>query len=133
VWNGERILPDGWTKFVSTLGPVQPADNGPRYGGQFWVYSGMDGLPALAYSPNGGQGQYSMIIPSHKAVIVRRGFDAGGGGFRIPKFCADVLAAIDCRSRLARDDVIRICLIPRAKRLIARNSLRGAKLVSVGL
>jgi hypothetical protein len=35
-----------------------------------------------------------MIIPSHKAVIVRRGVDAGAG-FGIEKFCADVLAAID--------------------------------------
>ena len=94
VWNGQRILPEGWAKFVSTPGPVQPADNGPRYGGQFWIYSGLDGLPAGAYSPNGGQGQYAMIIPSRKAVIVRRGFDAGSG-FRIAKFCADVLEAID--------------------------------------
>jgi hypothetical protein len=35
-----------------------------------------------------------MIVPSHKTVIVRRGFDAGAG-FRIAKFCADALAAID--------------------------------------
>jgi hypothetical protein len=35
-----------------------------------------------------------MIIPSHKTVIVRRGFDAGAG-FKIEKFCAEVLAAID--------------------------------------
>jgi hypothetical protein len=35
-----------------------------------------------------------MIVPSHNAVIVRRGFDMGAG-FRIEKFCADVLAAID--------------------------------------
>ena len=94
VWNGERILPDGWTRFVSTPGPVQPADNGPRYGAQFWLYGGMDGLAADAYTPSGAQGQYAMIIPSHKTVIVRRGFDAGPG-FRIAKFCADVLAAIE--------------------------------------
>lgn len=94
VWNGERILPEGWTKFVSTPGPVQPAGNGPRYGGQFWIYGGIDGLAADAYSPSGGQGQYAMIIPSHKTVIVRRGFDSGKG-FNIAKFCADVLAAID--------------------------------------
>jgi CubicO group peptidase (beta-lactamase class C family) len=94
VWNGERILPEGWTKFVSMPGPVQPAGNGPRYGGQFWIYGGIDGLAADAYSPSGGQGQYAMIIPSHKAVIVRRGFDPGKG-FNIAKFCADVLAAID--------------------------------------
>jgi CubicO group peptidase (beta-lactamase class C family) len=94
MWNGERILPEGWAKFVSTPGPVQPNDNGPRYGGQFWIYTGLDGLTDLAYSPNGGQGQYAMIVPSHKAVIVRRGFDFGPG-FKIAKFSADVLAAID--------------------------------------
>lgn len=92
LWNGERILPEGWAKFVSTPGPVQPA-NGPKYGGQFWLYGGIDGLAADAYSPAGGQGQYAMIVPSHNTVIVRRGFDAGAG-FKIAKFSADVLAAI---------------------------------------
>jgi CubicO group peptidase (beta-lactamase class C family) len=94
MWNGDRILPEGWAKFVSTPGPVQPAGNGARYGAHFWIYGGIDGLSSDAYSPSGGQGQYAMIIPSHKAVIVRRGFDAGAG-FKIEKFCADVLAAID--------------------------------------
>jgi CubicO group peptidase (beta-lactamase class C family) len=94
LWNGNRILPEGWAKFVSTLSPVQPEGNGARYGAQFWIYGGIDGLPRDAYSPSGGQGQYAMIIPSHKAVIVRRGFDAGPG-YKIERFCADVLAAID--------------------------------------
>jgi CubicO group peptidase (beta-lactamase class C family) len=93
IWNSERILPEGWAKFVSTPGPVQPAGDGPRYGGQFWIYGGIDGLAADAYSPGGGQGQYAMIVPSHNAVIVRRGFDAGSG-FKIAKFSADVLAAM---------------------------------------
>jgi CubicO group peptidase (beta-lactamase class C family) len=93
VWNGERILPEGWAKFVSTPGPVQPAGDGPRYGGQFWIYGGIDGLATDAYSPGGGQGQYAIIVPSHNAVIVRRGFDAGSG-FKIAKFSADVLAAL---------------------------------------
>jgi CubicO group peptidase (beta-lactamase class C family) len=94
VWNGERILPEGWTEFVSTPAPVQPEGGGMRYGAQFWIYGGIDRLPADAYSPSGGQGQYAMIIPSHGAVVVRRGFDAGRG-FSIARFCADVLAAID--------------------------------------
>ena len=83
-----------WTQFVSTPGPVQPEGHGPRYGGQFWIYGGIDGLPADAYSPSGGQVQYAMIIPSRRMVIVRRGFDAGRG-FKIAKFCADILTAID--------------------------------------
>jgi len=93
VWSGERILPEGWSKFVSTLGPVQPSGNGPRYGAQFWIYGGLEGLASDAYSPSGGQGQYAMIIPSHKTIVVRRGFDAGNG-FKIAKFSADVLAAL---------------------------------------
>lgn len=92
VWNGERILPEGWAKFVSTLSPLQPGDNGPRYGAQSWIYTGMEGLATDAYTPSGAQGQYAMIIPSYRTVVVRRGFDAGSG-FRIAKFCADVLAA----------------------------------------
>jgi CubicO group peptidase (beta-lactamase class C family) len=94
VWNGERILPEGWAKFVSTLSPVQPNDNGPRYGAQFWIYTGMNGLNTEAYTPSGAQGQYAMIMPAKKVVVVRRGFDAGAG-FKIDKFCADVIAAIE--------------------------------------
>jgi CubicO group peptidase (beta-lactamase class C family) len=93
VWNGERVLPEGWAKLVATPGAVQPAGDGPRYGGQFWIYKGLDGLATEAYSPNGGQGQYAMIVPAHKVVVVRRGFDAAAG-FKIAKFSADVVAAV---------------------------------------
>jgi hypothetical protein len=71
---------------------VQPAGDRQRYGSQFWIYSGLDGLPE-AYSPAGGQGQWAMTIPSAKVVVVRRGYDAGQG-FRITKFSADVLKAL---------------------------------------
>ena len=38
VWNGERILPEGYVKFVSTLAPAWEADKRPIYGGGlFWV------------------------------------------------------------------------------------------------
>lgn len=93
VWNGERILPEGWAKYVATPGPVQPTGNGPRYGAQFWLYGGQAGLPADVYSPNGGQGQYAMIIPSRNVVVVRRGIDEASG-FQIAKFAADVLGAL---------------------------------------
>ncbi len=93
VWNGERILPEGWAKYVATPSPVQPAGDGPRYGAQFWLYGGQAGLPADAYSPNGGQGQYAMIVPSRNVVVVRRGIDEASG-FQIAKFAADVLGAL---------------------------------------
>jgi CubicO group peptidase (beta-lactamase class C family) len=96
VWKGERILPEGWSKYVSTLAPSQPASRargGAGYGAQFWVYGGMEGLPEVAYSPGGALGQYTMIIPSKNVVIVRRGLDVGGG-FQLARFSADVLKAM---------------------------------------
>lgn len=92
VWNGERILPEGWAKYVATRGPAQPA-RPPGYGAQFWLYDGVDGLPAGAYSPNGGGGQYAMIVPSENLIVVRRGHDRQNG-FKIARFSADVMNAL---------------------------------------
>jgi CubicO group peptidase (beta-lactamase class C family) len=88
VWLGERILPEGWAKYVATPSPANPA-----YGAQFWVYGGRSGLPADAYSPNGAAGQYAMIVPSKGVIVVRRGIDRGPG-FNITQFSADVIAAL---------------------------------------
>lgn len=93
VWNGERILPQGWARYVATPAPAQPAGNGPGYGAQFWLYGGREGLPADAFGASGGQGNWAIIVPSRSMVVVRRGID-GSAGFRIEKFTADVIAAL---------------------------------------
>lgn len=98
VWNGKRILPKGWAGFVATPAPVQPPgadDRGtrPGYGAQFWLFGARQGLPDGVYAALGNRGQYLMIIPSHDIIIVRRGFD-DGGGFDIARFTADALSAI---------------------------------------
>ena len=78
VWNGERILPEGWTKFVSTLAPAWEADKRPVYGGFFWL-NGDAGqpVPKSAYLMSGAGGQTTMIIPSHDLVVVRLGHYRG--------------------------------------------------------
>jgi CubicO group peptidase (beta-lactamase class C family) len=96
VWNGERILPEGWSKYVSTLAPAQPgsyAKGGPGYGAQFWIHNGREGLPDVAYTADGAAGQYAMVIPSANLVVVRRGFDVTSN-INIAKFAADVLHAV---------------------------------------
>ena len=35
VWNGERILPEGYAKFIGTPAPAWVADKLPIYGGFF--------------------------------------------------------------------------------------------------
>jgi len=78
VWNGERILPEGFVKFVSTLAPAWAADGRPIYGGFFWL-NGNDEFPVPreAYFMAGAGGQYTMIIPSHDLVVVRLGHYKG--------------------------------------------------------
>jgi CubicO group peptidase (beta-lactamase class C family) len=97
VWNGERLLPEGWSRYVSTLAPAQPAsyfNGGPGYGAQFWVHGGREGLPELAYAADGAGGQYAMIVPAANLIVVRRGFDVESA-FNIAKFSADVLRALE--------------------------------------
>jgi CubicO group peptidase (beta-lactamase class C family) len=78
VWNGERILPEGFVKFVSTLAPAWAADGRPIYGGFYWL-NGNDEFPVPreAYFMAGAGGQYTMIIPSHDLVVVRLGHYKG--------------------------------------------------------
>ena len=78
VWNGERILPEGFTKFVSTLAEPWVADGRPIYGGLFWINGDGDRpIPKDAYMMLGAGGQSVTIIPSHDLVIVRLGHFKG--------------------------------------------------------
>jgi CubicO group peptidase (beta-lactamase class C family) len=78
VWNGERILPEGYAAFVSTVAPAWAADGRPIYGGFFWI-NGTEAfpIPKEAYSMQGAGGQYTLIIPSHGLVVVRLGHYKG--------------------------------------------------------
>ena len=72
VWEGERILPEGWVDFVRTPAPADPMLN---YGGMFWVNRGgaLPDVPADAYWPEGLMGQLTFIIPSENLVVARLG------------------------------------------------------------
>jgi CubicO group peptidase (beta-lactamase class C family) len=87
VWNGERLLPEGYAKFVSTLAPAWAADKRPIYGALFWINGGGQyPVPREAYYMAGAGGQITLIIPSHDLVVVRlghyKGDVAGAAGFQ---------------------------------------------------
>ena len=93
VWNGERLLPAGWVaESIRPTGP-QPA-SGPGYGRTLWLFGPKQGLPEGSYAAQGNRGQYIMIIPSQKLIVVRRGEDPGPARFDIAKFAADVAATV---------------------------------------
>jgi CubicO group peptidase (beta-lactamase class C family) len=75
MWQGRRLLPEGWTRFVSTPAPAWKT---PVYGGQFWVNGTGDwNLPKDAYFMAGAGGQRTFIVPSHQLVVVRLGHFRG--------------------------------------------------------
>jgi len=76
VWYGERLLPEGWTEFVST---PAPAWSDSAYGGMVWVNGGRawPHLPPDAFAFRGAGGQETYVIPSRRLVVVRMGHYPG--------------------------------------------------------
>ncbi len=84
VWNGERILPEGWVKYSSTPVPAAPIG---QYGAQFWLNAGAKdnyeksyhpGIPHDEFGAEGFEEQSVFIIPSQKLVVVRLGISHHG-------------------------------------------------------
>lgn len=94
VWDGKRLLPANWVRTMTTPSGPQPA-SGPGYGATLWLFGPVQGLPEGSYAAQGNRGQYVMVIPSRRLVIVRRGEDPGPARFDIARFAADVAAAVE--------------------------------------
>ena len=88
VFDGERILPEGWVDYASEVAPAWVADGRLQYGGaHFWVNAeGSTPIPESAFSMRGAGGQSTTIIPTHQMVVVRlgkyTGARAGGQALR---------------------------------------------------
>ena len=77
--SGERLLPEGYVDYVSTLAPAWEADGRHQYGGGFfWVnQAGQFPVPSTAYYMAGAGGQNTIVIPSHELVVARLGHYSG--------------------------------------------------------
>ena len=93
VWDGERVLPAGWRNYVARHGPAQPPA-GYGYGAGWWTFPQGSGLPRDAIVARGNRGQYVVLVPSRRLVIVRRGFDRTGANFDLDSFTRDVLGTL---------------------------------------
>jgi CubicO group peptidase (beta-lactamase class C family) len=83
VAHGERILPEGWSEFVSTVAPAWAADGRPIYGAFFWLSGADYGLePGAVYGMAGAGGQMTVIVPAKKLVVARLGHYAGAPAWR---------------------------------------------------
>ena len=89
VWENERILPQSWVEFSRTSAEVAKE----RYGAHFWLmktYPKQKPLPEDLFMAEGYQGQYVIIIPSRKLVLVR----LGQSGWQKRKFIEQILEVI---------------------------------------
>jgi CubicO group peptidase (beta-lactamase class C family) len=107
VWNGERILPEGWVAYTRT--PTAHAPDDRAYGAQFWLNTGHDPnvhryptLPPDTYAMNGHQGQHVFIVPSRDAVVVRVGLSEYPN-WKMDEFVERVLKALPTARQAAQN------------------------------
>lgn len=87
VFNGERILPQGWVNFTVTPDSANNKDGRGLYGALWWINAPYNKsnpanrkypqVPADCFSCQGYDGQFVWVIPSKKLVVVRLGLDSG--------------------------------------------------------
>lgn len=95
VADGVRLLPEGWSAYAAR--PASASDG--FYGAQFWLnHPGTDGRPKYvpgvpedAYLMAGHEGQYVLIVPDKRLVVVRTGMTRGAEPMPI---VAPIFAAI---------------------------------------
>lgn len=68
IWEGKRLLPEGWADYARTPTWQQAGAEAP-YGAHWWL--GLAGPGS--FSANGFEGQYTVLIPELDMVLVRNG------------------------------------------------------------
>lgn len=100
VWQGERILPEGWVEYGVTPTPLHPTG---YYGAHWWLNAGAPDnpedrvwpdLPTDAYSAQGFEAQRVLVIPSRDLVVVRLGASRPEDAFNTNDFVKWILLAI---------------------------------------
>jgi hypothetical protein len=97
VWEGERILPEGWMAYSTTPTPSEPEEPYGKYGAHFWLNVGgvrYAGLPEDLFECSGHDGQKVTVIPSRNLVIVRVGYTPDSAPWSQRDFLTGILNAI---------------------------------------
>jgi len=106
VWNGERILPEGWVQFTRTPAPAYSEDSmegeTSAYTAQWYANTGfpaaelppaMPDAPANTFYTRGHSGQRMFVLPDQDMIVVRFGADAAGASFDQNGFVSRVVAS----------------------------------------
>ncbi len=92
VFNGERILPEGWVKYTTT---AASASNN-RYGSFFWLNKAKQfpSAPEDMYMCEGHDGQQIFILPTQELVVVVLGYSPMPVGMDCDRLLKDILGTL---------------------------------------
>jgi CubicO group peptidase (beta-lactamase class C family) len=88
VWDGTRLLPEGWVDYGRTIESVDPID-GP-YGAHWW---GVDDDTLGTFRASGYEGQSITICPTLDLIVVRLGKTAAEHYPDLTRWRADMVSA----------------------------------------
>jgi CubicO group peptidase (beta-lactamase class C family) len=89
VWEGRRLLPEGWVDYARTPTFQQPgSDAEGRYGAHWWLGFGGPG----SFAAIGAEGQTLVCVPDLDLVVVRHGVTPHAQRFSLHAWIADVVA-----------------------------------------
>jgi len=74
VWNGTRLVPEGWVTASTAPAMVVDATKGISYGYQWWIVS-PNGARPPAFAADGYGGQYLFVVPSLDLIAVFTGWN----------------------------------------------------------
>ncbi len=95
VWNGRRILPEGWAR-ASTESAVESSEKGFGYGYQWWVPQEALGSGNGAFVAWGYGGQLLLVVPKRDLIAVFTGWNIYDKPELDPRVAlARILAAVD--------------------------------------
>jgi CubicO group peptidase (beta-lactamase class C family) len=93
VFNGERILPEGWVKYSTSEASASKG----LYGSYFWLNLSkkLPSAPEDMYACDGHDGQHIYILPTQELVIVVVGYSPSSkGGMDTDRLIKDILGAL---------------------------------------
>jgi CubicO group peptidase (beta-lactamase class C family) len=93
VFNGERILPEGWVRYSTS---AASASNG-EYGSFFWINRSrkMQSLPEDMYACEGHDGQRIFILPGQDLIVVVLGYSPlAAGGMDFERLLTDITGTL---------------------------------------
>lgn len=87
VWDGTRILPNGWADYARTPTPILVDHDALDYGAHWWLGIAGPG----SFSCNGYQGQYIVNVPELDLILVRHGDSIDDATIRAREWVGEVV------------------------------------------